>query len=83
MNNDELDMLSKVYIDSYSNDEIYDISDINIDITLSNQDRINKFFDLVKNPYLIKVSDTIVKIQFSENSSTIQSKLESMICSYN
>lgn len=48
-------------------DEVDDISEIIVDTNKSSKDRILDFLFLVKNPYVFKVGDNIVKICFANN----------------
>ena len=48
-------------------DEVEDIKSINIDTTKSSRERILDFLLSHKNPYLFKVNDSLVKIEFSNS----------------
>lgn len=55
----------KVEIDKVNYEQITDIKDIKINKKRSSIVRILDFLRCVENPYIIKVNDTIVKMQFS------------------
>lgn len=47
--------------------EIDEINEIKIDTNISSTDRIVNFISKVKNPYIFKVNDIIVKMTYSSN----------------
>ncbi len=54
-----------IEINDISNEQITNINKIKIDKRKSSVVRILDFLRYVENPYMIKVNETIVKIQFS------------------
>lgn len=64
-------------------DELVDLRDIKIDRRLSVNNRMISFIKQIKNPYLFKVGDIVVKIRFTENAPSLQDKLASIIQFYN
>lgn len=64
-------------------DELVDLRDIKIDRRLCVNNRMISFIKQIKNPYLFKVGDTVVKIRFTENAPSLQDKLAFIIQFYN
>lgn len=56
-----------VNIDEVDIEEVDDISNIQIDTNKSSQERILDFISKSKNPYLFRVGENLVKIEFSTN----------------
>ena len=78
---EQLKELSKVDIRTCNRDELVDIKTIQIDKTKSNIERINDFIEAVKNPYLFKVGDVVVKLNFAEDGESFQKKMENIVLS--
>ena len=58
---------------------LVDIRDVVIDKQQSCEDRILSFVKQIKNPYLFKVGDIVVKINFDNTKSTFQEKFENYL----
>ncbi len=56
-----------INIDDIDPTEIDEIKNVKIDTNISSTDRILNFINKVKNPYIFRVNDTIVKITYSSN----------------
>lgn len=54
-------------IADYSKDSLVDLRDVNIDSGKSVVDKMNDYFEQIKNPYLFKVGDVRVKVSFGGN----------------
>lgn len=63
---EQLIELSKADIRTCNKDELVDITTIEIDKSKPPAERIMDFIEKVKNPYLFKVGDVAVKLQFSQ-----------------
>lgn len=63
----KLEICKNKNIDEIDISEVEDISNINIDTKKSSVERILDFLNEVKNPYIFKVKNKIVKIEFSNN----------------
>lgn len=54
-------------INKINETEIDDVKNLKIDSSVSSNKRIIEFIKKVKNPYVIKVGDTIVKMTYNSN----------------
>ena len=60
----DLIMLRNVAIADCSKDSLVDLHDVKIDPSKSVPDKMNDYFEQIKNPYLFKVGDVRVKVSF-------------------
>lgn len=60
-------------------DDLVDIRNIKINVNQPIQEKIVDFVRQVKNPYLFKVGDVVVKVNFNNNGSTFQEKFENYL----
>ena len=51
-------------IADYSKDSLVDLRDVKIDSGKSVPEKMNEYFEQIKNPYLFKVGDMRVKVSF-------------------
>lgn len=65
----ELKDLKKVDIESCDKDQLIDINNVKVDRSGTLEQRLNSFLTQIKNPYLFKVGDIAVKVEFSSNKS--------------
>ncbi len=72
------EMKNKNFEDLNSN-ELVDIKNIEIDTSKPKIEKLIDFIEKIKNPYLFKVGDIIVKIKFSNNNQSFQEKMENII----
>lgn len=72
------EMKNKNFEDLNSN-ELVDIKNIEIDTSKPKIEKLIDFIETIKNPYLFKVGDIIVKIKFSNNNQSFQEKMENII----
>ncbi len=63
----DLIMLRNVDIADCSKDSLVDLHDVKIDLEKSVVDKMNDYFEQIKNPYLFKVGDVRVKVSFGGN----------------
>lgn len=61
----DLNLLKTAAIADCSKDSLVDLHDVNIDPSKSVVDKMNDYFEQIKNPYLFKVGDVRVKVSFS------------------
>ena len=64
LNREQLKELSKADINTIDKESLYDVSDLDLDISDNIELRSKQFFEMVKNPYTLKVGDIGVKIDF-------------------
>ena len=75
----ELDRLKNVDIEQCELDQLVDLRSVSIDKTLPVSERINSFVKQIKNPYLFKVDDITVKVEFSSGKSLEDSLLSFLL----
>ena len=79
----ELDRLKNVDIEQCELDQLVDLRSVSIDKTLPVSERINSFVKQIKNPYLFKVDDITVKVEFSSGKSLEDSLLSFLLAEKN
>lgn len=67
LNSFDLINLKTAAIADYSKDSLVDLHDVKIDPSKSVVDKMNDYFEQIKNPYLFKVGDLRVKVSFGGN----------------
>lgn len=60
-------------------EELTDIGKIRIDRKKSVEERKRQYLNQVKNPYLVKVGDTMVKIRFANNGVSFEDVFENLL----
>lgn len=56
-------------------EKIVEIEKVEIDTSLSKEEKIEEFVKEIRNPYRFKVGDIIVNVAFDENGLTLQDKM--------
>lgn len=64
LNSFDLNFLRNVAIADCSKDSLVDLHDVKIDPSKPVADKMNDYFEQIKNPYLFKVGDMRVKVSF-------------------
>ena len=59
--------LKTAAIADYSKDSLVDLRDVKIDSGKSVPEKMNEYFEQIKNPYLFKVGDMKLKVSFGGN----------------
>jgi len=72
---EQLQKLQAVDFSSQDRERLIDIKTIRINQSLTKTERILQYIDDVHNPYLFKVGNTIVQVQYGEGSQTIQASV--------
>ena len=75
----ELENLKKVDIKNCSINELVDIREVKVNNDKPMHEKFIDFINQLKNPYLFKVGDIVVKLNFSDNEQTFQKKFENII----
>ncbi|KAF5066196.1 DUF6870 family protein [Anaerotignum sp.] len=57
-------------------DDLIDINDVEIQTDLPREERIADFIRQIKNPYLFKCGNIVVKIEFSQAETTLTERLK-------
>lgn len=74
----ELHVMASIDLRKIDIDELIEIKDVEIDETLSKEEKINSFIEQIKNPYCYRCGDVVVKVSFSGNTS-MQEKMENYL----
>jgi len=56
-----------------------DMSGFEFDYSLSKEERAKRIFTMTKNPYLFRLGDTAVKLEFTEGGPSLQDLLASLL----
>ena len=62
-------------------DSLVDIRDVKIDRSMSVEDRMKSYVEQIKNPYMFKVGNTIVRVSYSNTQSTINDNFVNLLAS--
>ena len=60
---------------------LVDIRDVKIDRSQPVEDRMKSYVEQIKNPYMFKVGNTIVRVSYSNTQSTINDNLVNLLAS--
>lgn len=71
LKNIDFEKLKNIDIITVDKEELVDIKDINIDLTLPYELRILNYIEQIKNPYCYKMGDVVVKIEFDESENAL------------
>lgn len=58
---------------------LVDIRDVRIDRTLPMEERVKSYVEQVKNPYMFKVGNTVVRVSYADNGRTMNDNFVNMI----
>ena len=75
----QLASMRSVDIKTFVLPDLIDISRLQVNHSLPVYERINQFVSDVGNPYLFRVDDTIVKVQYSEQGISLEERLSRLI----
>ena len=77
----ELEEMKNVDFKNANIDDLVDIRDVKIDTSKPKYEKIFDFIEQIKNPYLFKVGNTIVKLTFPEgnNIPTFEEKFNKLL----
>lgn len=76
---EELKRMSKLDVTSVNPDELVDIRDVQIDDNLNDVDKIQDYIEKIKNPYVYKYGNYIVKLEFEDEGPTLDELLEELV----
>ena len=79
----ELDRLKHMDIEQCEADQLVDLRSVSIDKSLPAPERMSAFIKQIKNPYLFKVDDITVKVEFSSGKSLEDSLLSFLLAEKN
>lgn len=60
-------------------DSLVDIRDVKIDRSLPMEERVKSYVQQVKNPYMFKVGNTVVRVSYADTSRTMNDNFVNMI----
>lgn len=58
-----------------------DIRDVEIDKTLPIEERMKSYVEQIKNPYMFKVGDTIVRVSYANTQETLNDNFANLLAS--
>jgi hypothetical protein len=61
--------------------ELADIQDVVIDASLPKEERVKSYLAQIKNPYLYRCGDTIVRVSFVDAGATLKDRLKQCLLS--
>ena len=79
----DLNDLKHIDIEQYEPDQLVDLRSVSIDKSLPVPERMYSFVKQIKNPYLFKVDDITVKVEFSSGKSLEDSLLTFLLAEKN
>lgn len=79
----ELDRLKNMDIEQCESDQLVDLRFVSIDKSIPVPERMRSFVKQIKNPYLFKVDDITVKVEFSSGKSLEDSLLSFLLAEKN
>lgn len=62
-------------------DSLVDIRDVRIDRSMSVEDRMKSYVEQIKNPYMFKVGNTVVRVSYANTQATINDNFVSLLAS--
>ena len=71
--------MAKINIEEVDINSLVDLNDINIDVNLPKKERILKYLEEIKNPYIYKCGKVIVKVSFKKTDRTLNDQFENYL----
>ncbi len=62
-------------------DSLVDIRDVEIDRSMSVEDRMKSYVEQIKNPYMFKVGNTVVRVSYANTQATINDNFVNLLAS--
>ncbi len=62
-------------------DSLVDIRDVIIDRSMSVEDRMKSYVEQIKNPYMFKVGNTVVRVSYANTQATINDNFVNLLAS--
>ena len=62
-------------------DSLVDIRDVKIDRTQPVEERMKSYVEQIKNPYLFKVGNTVVRVSYANTQATINDNIVNLLAS--
>ncbi|MGE9889167.1 DUF6870 family protein [Mediterraneibacter faecis] len=74
-----LETMKKLTPEDVELSSLVDIGTIRIDPSLPSRDKFSSYLEQIKNPYLFRCGDVIVKVSYSDTSISLEDRLEQFI----
>ncbi len=75
----ELDALRRVDIETVDKAALVDIRTVRVDASATDAERARQFCEQIKNPYVFRVGDVAVKVEYAENGGTLRDALRAYL----
>ena len=62
-------------------DSLVDLRDVKIDRSMSVEDRMKSYVEQIKNPYMFKVGNTVVRVSYANTQATINDNFVNLLAS--
>jgi hypothetical protein len=62
-------------------DSLVDVRDVKIDRSLPTEERMRSYVEQIKNPYMFKVGQTVVRVSYANTQATINDNFINLIAS--
>lgn len=62
-------------------DSLVDIRDVKINRSMSVEDRMKSYVEQIKNPYMFKVGNTVVRVSYANTQATINDNFVNLLAS--
>jgi len=72
--------IQKPDVRTISRSDLVDIRQVNIDPSLSKQDRIKSFVSQIRNPYCYLDGDIVVGVSYADTEISLEDRLKSYAC---
>ncbi|MDO5425134.1 MAG: hypothetical protein Q4F41_15530 [Eubacteriales bacterium] len=79
LSKEELQKMKQIDIREAEIEQLVDISEVAVDMKKSVSARVEDYVQKVKNPFLVKVGDYVVKIGYSDSPETLNDRMEQYI----
>ena len=66
---------------STADEQLVDIRDVKIDRTQPVEERMKSYVEQIKNPYLFKVGNTVVRVSYANTQATINDNFVNLLAS--
>lgn len=83
VNRTELEQMRQTDIQSVDIDTLVDIRDVEIDINLNKEEKIEMYLQQVKNPYCMRYKDVKIQMEFSDDGQSLDEKMEQYLAKKN
>lgn len=75
---EELDRFKQIDVKTVEREELVDLNSVTVDKSLSQQERLCKFYEDLRNPYCFKVGEVVVSVGFSNTDLNVTDALSAL-----